>query len=289
VVAGLAHGANGGPLEEGAARYAAGDVAAARALWEPLAGAGDPDALFDLAQLYRHGRGVAADPSRAKQLLRQSARQGHIPAQTLLGRLLIEDGAMDEAARWLAPAALAGDARARFLMGTLYANGDGVGRDPALAFAYLSAARAAGVADAAASLVILDPQLTPDQHARGRALAARLQRIQIAEARTAPPRRAPAKTAKPPSAPDASGAPEMAPWQVQLGAYSSRTNATNAWNALATGNKPELRDVRPLYYQAGAVIRLRIAGGADRAGAVHLCESLRRYGANCIAVRGERP
>jgi cell division septation protein DedD len=297
---GLAGRVDAGPLEQGAARYAAGDGAGARALWQPLADAGNADALFDLAQLYRNGRGVPADRSYAEDLLRRAAAKGHAAAQTLLGHMKIEDGNMAEAARWLAPAALAGDPDARFLIGTLYANGDGVERDPILAFAYLSAARDGGVARAGPSIAILEKTMSDDDLAKARVIAARLVHYQAETAATVPgapkrlgaPARAQAVKEKPvasagkgrPAAP-AHALPTDATWRVQLGAFSSHDKAAEAWAGIVAKTRATLRTARPIYVPAGPVVRLQIAGGPDRKDSVYLCEALRQHKQDCIVVR----
>lgn len=46
------------PLGEGVSAYERGDFATALTLLRPMAEAGNAEALFYLAEMYRHGRGV---------------------------------------------------------------------------------------------------------------------------------------------------------------------------------------------------------------------------------------
>lgn len=45
------------------------------------------DTLYRAAERYRHGEGVAADPSRAFHLMQQAAEQGNTAAQSALGQM----------------------------------------------------------------------------------------------------------------------------------------------------------------------------------------------------------
>jgi len=57
-------------VKTGVDAWSEGDFTRAVAEWEAPAAAGDADALFNLAQAYRLGRGVAADTARARALRR---------------------------------------------------------------------------------------------------------------------------------------------------------------------------------------------------------------------------
>ncbi|WP_269618277.1 ankyrin repeat domain-containing protein [Zhongshania sp. BJYM1] len=70
---------------------------------------GDSRACYELAQLYRNGRGVEKNESKARTLLLRAAKQDHIPSQYLLG-LFYSKGtggpeSRTEARRWLESAA----------------------------------------------------------------------------------------------------------------------------------------------------------------------------------------
>lgn len=60
------------------------DFAGAAVFWELAAANGEPLALYNLACLYMHGRGVAADHAKGLELLQQAAEQGNIRARDSL-------------------------------------------------------------------------------------------------------------------------------------------------------------------------------------------------------------
>lgn len=61
------------------------DYAAAATLLQGLSQQQDARACYELAQLYRSGKGVNTDPVRARALLEMAAKQGHRDSQYLLG------------------------------------------------------------------------------------------------------------------------------------------------------------------------------------------------------------
>lgn len=128
-------------LAAGLAAYDAGDYALARAEWQPLAQAGDPEAQIALAGLYVQGLGLARDPAMAVYWYRQAACRGAVVAQLNLGDLydrgLGVPRDQDKAYAWLALAARAGHRWAK-------QRRDGIGRelgDKRIAAATASAAR----------------------------------------------------------------------------------------------------------------------------------------------------
>jgi hypothetical protein len=70
---------------DGLAAYDAGDYAAAREEWRPLAESGDAEAQAALAGLFVQGLGVPFDSQRAARWFRRAADQGHTIAQLNLG------------------------------------------------------------------------------------------------------------------------------------------------------------------------------------------------------------
>lgn len=79
----------------------------------PEAEAGDPDALYHLAQMYSGGFGVEKNLTKALELYGKAANKGHVPAQKEYGTALaIGDGAeqdVSEGLKWLLIAARTGD------------------------------------------------------------------------------------------------------------------------------------------------------------------------------------
>ncbi|NKB54969.1 MAG: sel1 repeat family protein [Alphaproteobacteria bacterium] len=70
---------------EGLAAYDAGDYAAARTAWLPLAEQGDSAAQTALAGLYAQGAGVPRDYAAAARWFRRAADQGDMVGQLNLG------------------------------------------------------------------------------------------------------------------------------------------------------------------------------------------------------------
>ena len=65
-------------VKAGVDAWSAGDYARAVVEWQGPAAKGDPDALFNLAQAYRLGRGVEVDNARARRLYEEAAKLGHV-------------------------------------------------------------------------------------------------------------------------------------------------------------------------------------------------------------------
>lgn len=114
---------------------------------KPLAETGDVEAQFALAEAYRTGAGVAADPAKAVKWFTEAANRGHVEAQYRLGRMFEKgDGIQPNATRaaeWYRLAARLGDhGGAQFALGELYYKGRGVPTDYDQAIEwYLRAAR----------------------------------------------------------------------------------------------------------------------------------------------------
>lgn len=82
----------------------------------PAAEAGDPEALYYLAQIHSGGYGVEKDLVKALSLYEQGAKKGHVPSQKEYGTALaIGDGAeqnVREGLKWLFIAARTGNQEA---------------------------------------------------------------------------------------------------------------------------------------------------------------------------------
>ena len=70
-------------VKAGVDAWSAGDFSRAVVEWQGPAAAGDPDALFNLAQAYRLGRGVEVDSARARKLYEQAASLGHVKVRII--------------------------------------------------------------------------------------------------------------------------------------------------------------------------------------------------------------
>ena len=264
------------------------DYASAVAIWRPLAEKGDADAAFNLGQAYRLGRGVAIDLATAQKWLERAARANHLDAQTTLGLLLFDSGSRDAALQWLKRAAERGEPRALLVYGTALFNGDGVPRDPVVAYAYVSRAAAQGLEPAKTTLQELDRILPVEQRQKGVAIA-----LEQAKGKATPrPKAAPKKAAAPPPKKEAqAAAAKPAPpaatgrWRIQLGAFSQRSSAEALFRKLS-GSAP-VSGRQPFYVPAGAVTRLQVGPFPSRAAATAACTALSNKGQACFAVEAK--
>lgn len=161
-------------VRQGVELWRAGNDAAAVAMWQPFAAAGDADAMFNLGQAYKLGRAMPRDPVLARDWFRRAATKGHLPAQANLGILLFQAGEKAEAVLWLKAAADRGERRAQYVLGIAHWNGDGVPHSQALAWAYLSRATAQGLPQSRQSLDALAASIAPTDRASGEEIAASL-------------------------------------------------------------------------------------------------------------------
>ncbi len=180
-----------GTIDAGVKLYQAHDYAGAIAVWRPLAMQSDPNALFNLGQAYRQGRGVKVDPVQAAKYYEQAARLGHVAAQGNLATLLyfgtppVKD--TKRAIELYHVAARNGDARAQYMLGVLYFNGDDVGKDWPKAYAYTSLAKDAGLPEASDTSTRLAQFLKPDDMQLGQSIKATLVSAAQALPGTTPP------------------------------------------------------------------------------------------------------
>jgi TPR repeat protein len=236
-------------VKAGVEAWQRGEHAAAVAIWQPLAGKNDADALFNLGQAYRLGLGTSLDLPRAQELFERAARLGHLDAQTSLGLLLFQNGNRIAAMRWLKSAAERGEPRALLIYGTALFNGDGVERDLVKAYAYVSRAAAqpakAGKA-AAAPVVVPKPVAAKPKVVTTPATSAR-------------------------------GA-----WRVQLGAFSKRASAEALFRKLSGG--AALAGRQSYLIPVGSVIRLQAGPFESKASATAACAVLAKSGQPCFAV-----
>ena len=326
---GAARAQSPSPLEEGRRLYFAGDYEGAAALWRPLAEAGDPRAMYNMATLYRRGLGVPADPQEAERLLRGAGDKGFAEAQYLLAGRLFDAADADEAQRqeavgyWLA-AARQGHALAQYRLALLYWNGEAVARDLVRGYAWMSLAAAQGLADAETARTTMARYLSEAQRAQAESLRRHLladgdEAAPPAAApatsqgvEKAPPAPTPAASSKPtqpaaPAMPDEAQATAQATvpapgpardlaasWRLQLAAFRSRDAAEKLWERLAA-EAPDL--VAGLRHRVASVDlgdkglfhRLQIGPFATRAEAMRRCHALEAAGQSCIPVAPGRP
>jgi uncharacterized protein len=276
-------------VKAGIEAWQRGDDAAAVAIWRPLANKGDADALFNLGQAYRLGRGVKLDLAAAQGMFERAARLGHLDAQTSLGLMLFQDGNRISAMRWLKSAAERGEPRALLVYGTALFNGDGVEADPVKAYAYVSRAAAQGLAPAKETLAQMDELIPLADRQKGVALA--MAAAKTPGAPKVPPKAAPPKIVTPPKAKVAFAAPKpaaVAPnsggWRIQLGAFGQRASAEALFRKLSSG--APLAGKQSYLIPVGAITRLQAGPFESRAAAAAACATLSARGQACFPVAG---
>jgi len=146
-------------VREGVEAWSRGDYAAAVAAWQGPAQAGDADAIFNLGQAYRLGRGVPRDMARAEELYARAAQGGHVQAADTYGLMLFQDGRREEALPYVQAAARRGDPRAQYLLGIAHFNGDLVSRDWVRAYALMTLSNGEGLPQAGAAIVQMDQHI----------------------------------------------------------------------------------------------------------------------------------
>ncbi|MEE4153473.1 MAG: SPOR domain-containing protein [Erythrobacter sp.] len=304
-------------VKQGVDAWSAGEYDRAVKEWSVPASEGDPDALFNLAQAYRLGRGVPADITRARELYSEAAQKGHVKAADNYGLLLFQQGEQQSAMPLIRAAADRGDPRAQYVLGLAHFNADYAEKDWPRAYALLTLAQGSGLPQARDALAQMDKfvPMTQRQEAQvlARALEAEAGKRRAAElaalelgaapgAQDAPSLAAPARVAAAAPAPEPIIAPAAKPapvpvasatppvratrgdWAVQLGAFGVAGNAERLWQKLS--GHPALAGTSKLLLPTGRVTRLQAVGFASRAEAGKACSRLKAQGQDCIVAGG---
>jgi hypothetical protein len=122
-------------------------------LYRKAAELGVASAQYNLARMYRHGRGVPQDYAGAAKWYRKAAEQGHSKAQYSLalmyryGKFVGVPQDYAEAVKWYRKAADQGDAEAQFMLAHMYGNGEGVPLSYIESYVWNSIAAASGHED----------------------------------------------------------------------------------------------------------------------------------------------
>ena len=99
---------------------------------------------------------------------------------------------------------------------------------------------------------------------------------------TKPPERPPEKpVATPPEKPPVK---KIIGWRVQLGAFSKRQLAENAWKEFAAKQKKLIGDRKPIYAVEGNVTRLQLGPYKNKAAAREACDLVAKSGRACFAT-----
>jgi TPR repeat protein len=305
-------------VKEGVDAWSAGDFSRAVVEWQEPAAAGDADALFNLAQAYRLGRGVEVDSARARKLYEEAAARGHVKAADNYGLMLFQEGEQERAMPLIRAAADRGDPRAQYVLGLSHFNADYAPRDWVRAYALMTLANSAGLPQANAALTQMDKYIPPVQRSQAQSVARELENAAKAQraaelaaaelatrpapvvaAVTKPAVKAELKPAT--SSPALAGATAPAPqpaiipvarpaaaaarqgsWRVQLGAFGVPGNADKLWGQLSS--KPALAGTRKTLLPSGKLTRLLATGFASEAEASRACASLKRDGQACVVA-----
>ena len=199
-------------LQDGLDALRRGDYEAAARTLKPLADRGDPEAQYRVGLMYEYGKGFPLDKTEAAMWIHRAAGQNHPAAQTELGILLTlgegiakDDGQAVEWFRkganqgnataqynlalllakgvagkpdlpqviaWFQKAAAQGMAPAQTKIGIAYEFGEGVAKNPVLAYASYVIATGNGDKQAAEKRDAIAARLTPAQRTEGDSLAA---------------------------------------------------------------------------------------------------------------------
>ncbi len=151
--------------------WSRGDFATATQLWQIESAKGDADAMFNLGQAYKLGKGLKQDLAQAEALFGRAAAQGHIQASDNYGLLLFQRGQRTQALPFLRAAADRGDPRAQYLIGIGHFNGDIVSKDWVRAYALVSLAQQAGLSQATTALAQMDQHVPMPKRQQAVALA----------------------------------------------------------------------------------------------------------------------
>ncbi|MEL6738826.1 MAG: tetratricopeptide repeat protein, partial [Pseudomonadota bacterium] len=143
-------------VKRGVDAWGAGDYDTAVNEWRLPAQNGNADALFNMAQAYRLGRGVEADITRARQLYAEAAQKGHVKAADNYGLLLFQQGERAEAMPLIRAAAERGDPRAQYVLGLAHFNADYAEKDWVRAYALLTLAQSSGLPQAGGAMAQMD-------------------------------------------------------------------------------------------------------------------------------------
>ncbi|MHA6334491.1 SPOR domain-containing protein [Qipengyuania sp. CAU 1752] len=159
-------------VKAGVDAWSAGDYVAAVREWRDPAAKGDPDALFNMAQAYRLGRGVEQNAKQAEVFYAKAAAKGHLKAADNLGLLMFQGGRREEAMPYVTAAADRGDPRAQYLLGIAHFNGDLVEKDWVRAYALMTLANAASLPQAGPAIRQMDDFIPLEQRQKAQPLAA---------------------------------------------------------------------------------------------------------------------
>lgn len=162
-------------VKAGVDAWSKNDRAAAIREWDPLATADDPEALFNLGQAHRLDESAfdraPANLTLAEQYYAKAATLGHVQAQENLALIRFQTGRQRAAIGQIHSQAIRGEARAQYVLGTAYFNGDYVAKDWSRAYAFMLRASGSELPIAKAVLRQIEGIIPSDQLQRGLSLS----------------------------------------------------------------------------------------------------------------------
>lgn len=173
----MAGAAHAGTFDDATAAFDKGDYATALKLYRTLADRGDSGAQYAIGRMYAKGQGVPKDPpeamkwfdkaneqskalqaynrsdfATARKIFEPLAEKGQALAEYILGLMYANGQGMPESytegLKWLQKAAEQGEAKAQFSVGVIYFKGYGMAANPAEAFKWYRRAADQGNAPA---------------------------------------------------------------------------------------------------------------------------------------------
>ena len=124
--------------------YDIGDYVTAYTHYKALAEQGNAMAQFNLAIMYKKGRGVPKDYTKAVEWFRKAADQGDALAKYQLGKMYLSGHGVRqndaEAFKWIEGSAELGYSKAQYHTGVMYKLGQGVPENKVLAYMWFSVA-----------------------------------------------------------------------------------------------------------------------------------------------------
>ena len=165
----------GGPFEKAIIAYKKGDYSTALSIFTSSAEKGDGVAQFNLAKMYREGKGASKDYKTAVTWFIFSAKQGHAAAQYHLGVAYSYGLGVvpnyEIALKCYTRSAEQGNTFAQHQLSLLYYFGNGVPQDTVRAYMWANLASANGFEMAEQLHQVLKEQMNPSQIEEARSLA----------------------------------------------------------------------------------------------------------------------
>jgi len=153
-------------VEAGVRAFERGDYKAAIDEWRVDAAQGNANALFNLGQAYRLGKGVPRDIDQAQTYYQRASQAGHPAAMGNLATLYYFSKSpprVEDAVYWWKMGAAAGDPRSQYILGAMTFNGDPVEKDLPRAYAWTWLAAQAGLEEAKTALATMRPYVPEAQ------------------------------------------------------------------------------------------------------------------------------